>query len=211
MQGIAMFLAGGFSRLAIDARAAGDEGRAYSFGAAAAAMVFLFTSVFGATWLTGVYPTPFKPHNCIRINYISSAMDLSRRDLSPSSTSPRKRVGCSRVEHRQWLASKCPAPPRASLQKILYSKSNTNILKKIDSPLPGNVQLNRRKDPLRLRSQQRDRHPHGVGALSGEQPAHTGRHGPAVCGGYTVGVGCGEDICAIEGGESRPCGGCKSE
>ncbi|PLN80732.1 putative MFS monosaccharide transporter [Aspergillus taichungensis] len=63
VQGIAMFLAGGFSRLAIDARAAGDEGRAYSFGAAAAAMVFLFTSVFGATWLTvpWIYPAEIYP------------------------------------------------------------------------------------------------------------------------------------------------------
>lgn len=52
-QGIAMFLAGGFSRLAIDARHAGNTSRADSFGAAAASMVFVFTSVFGATWLTG--------------------------------------------------------------------------------------------------------------------------------------------------------------
>ncbi|GAB1215085.1 hypothetical protein ATERTT37_004268 [Aspergillus terreus] len=56
-QGIAMFLAGGFSRLAIDARADGSLSRASSFGAAAASMVFIFTSVFGATWLTGTPPT----------------------------------------------------------------------------------------------------------------------------------------------------------
>ncbi|EAU33467.1 conserved hypothetical protein [Aspergillus terreus NIH2624] len=56
-QGIAMFLAGGFSRLAIDARADGNLSRASSFGAAAASMVFIFTSVFGATWLTGTPPT----------------------------------------------------------------------------------------------------------------------------------------------------------
>lgn len=56
-QGIAMFLAGGFSRLAIDARVDGNLSRASSFGAAAASMVFIFTSVFGATWLTGTPPT----------------------------------------------------------------------------------------------------------------------------------------------------------
>ena len=50
-QAIAMFLAGGFARVSIDARAAGDAGRADSFGAAAASMVFIFTSIFGATWL----------------------------------------------------------------------------------------------------------------------------------------------------------------
>ena len=46
-----MFLAGGFARVSIDARAVGDAGRADSFGAAAASMVFIFTSIFGATWL----------------------------------------------------------------------------------------------------------------------------------------------------------------
>ena len=54
-QGIAMFLAGGFSRLAINARDSGDAARASSFGAAAAAMIFIFTAAFGATWLTGTY------------------------------------------------------------------------------------------------------------------------------------------------------------
>ncbi|KAF7585600.1 hypothetical protein BBP40_010493 [Aspergillus hancockii] len=61
--GIAMFLAGGFSRLAIDARADGNLSRASSFGAAAASMVFIFTSVFGATWLTvpWIYPAEIYP------------------------------------------------------------------------------------------------------------------------------------------------------
>jgi hypothetical protein len=47
-----MFLAGGFSRLAIDNKAAGDMGQASSYGAAAASMIFIFTSAFGASWLT---------------------------------------------------------------------------------------------------------------------------------------------------------------
>ena len=47
-----MFLGGGFSRLAIDAKAAGDLDKASSYGAAAASMIFIFTSAFGASWLT---------------------------------------------------------------------------------------------------------------------------------------------------------------
>lgn len=47
VQGIAMFLLGGFTRLAIN-----RPDQAAQFGAAAAAMTFLFTSTFGATWLT---------------------------------------------------------------------------------------------------------------------------------------------------------------
>ncbi|KAF5023278.1 hypothetical protein F66182_4659 [Fusarium sp. NRRL 66182] len=62
-QGIAMFLAAAFSRLGQDARAAGDENMASSYGAAAAAFVFVFTSVFGATWLTvpWLYPAEIFP------------------------------------------------------------------------------------------------------------------------------------------------------
>lgn len=52
-QALAMFLAGGFSRLGIDARAAGEIAKADSYGAAAASFVFIFTAVFGATWLVG--------------------------------------------------------------------------------------------------------------------------------------------------------------
>jgi hypothetical protein len=47
-----MFLGGGFSRLAIDSKAAGDMAKASSYGAAAASMIFIFTSAFGASWLT---------------------------------------------------------------------------------------------------------------------------------------------------------------
>lgn len=62
-QGIAMFLAGGFSRLGQDARDAGQSGQAASYGAAAASFVFIFTSVFGATWLTvpWLYPAEIFP------------------------------------------------------------------------------------------------------------------------------------------------------
>ncbi|KAK2599887.1 hypothetical protein N8I77_011607 [Diaporthe amygdali] len=62
-QGIAMFLAGAFSRLGQDASNAGDSAKAASYGAAAASFVFIFTSVFGATWLTvpWLYPAEIFP------------------------------------------------------------------------------------------------------------------------------------------------------
>lgn len=58
-----MFLAGGFSRLAINAKADGNMGSASSYGAAAASMIFIFTSTFGATWLTvpWLYPAEIFP------------------------------------------------------------------------------------------------------------------------------------------------------
>lgn len=58
-----MFLAGGFSRLGQNARDAGDVARASAYGAAAASFVFIFTSVFGATWLTvpWLYPAEIFP------------------------------------------------------------------------------------------------------------------------------------------------------
>ncbi|KAH9203716.1 hypothetical protein DL95DRAFT_430593 [Leptodontidium sp. 2 PMI_412] len=53
-QGIAMFLAGGImSRPAENATNAGNTTKASQYGAAAASMIFIFTFVFGATWLTG--------------------------------------------------------------------------------------------------------------------------------------------------------------
>ncbi|KAF4978068.1 hypothetical protein FZEAL_5494 [Fusarium zealandicum] len=62
-QGIAMFLAAAFSKLGQDAREAGDISKANSYGAAAASFVFIFTSVFGATWLTvpWLYPAEIFP------------------------------------------------------------------------------------------------------------------------------------------------------
>jgi MFS family permease len=50
--GISMALAGGFSRLGQDARNAGDLSKASAYGDAAVSMVYIFTFVFGATWLT---------------------------------------------------------------------------------------------------------------------------------------------------------------
>ncbi|KAI0004764.1 general substrate transporter [Xylariaceae sp. FL0662B] len=62
-QGIAMFLAGAFSHLGQEASRNGDISKANSYGAAAASFVFIFTSVFGATWLTvpWLYPAEIFP------------------------------------------------------------------------------------------------------------------------------------------------------
>ncbi|KAM5344302.1 hypothetical protein ACJ41O_012839 [Fusarium nematophilum] len=62
-QGIAMFLAAAFSKLGQDASRAGDLAKANSYGAAAASFVFIFTFVFGATWLTvpWLYPAEIFP------------------------------------------------------------------------------------------------------------------------------------------------------
>ncbi|KAI9813003.1 MAG: hypothetical protein M1832_006440 [Thelocarpon impressellum] len=62
-QGVFMFLAGGLSKIAKDARAAGDMTKAEQAGAGSAAMIFLFTATFGATWLTvpWLYPAEIFP------------------------------------------------------------------------------------------------------------------------------------------------------
>ncbi|KAF2971302.1 hypothetical protein GQX73_g2223 [Xylaria multiplex] len=62
-QGLAMFLAGAFSQLGETAARNGDVDKASSYGAAAASFVFIFTSVFGATWLTvpWLYPAEIFP------------------------------------------------------------------------------------------------------------------------------------------------------
>lgn len=62
-QGIAMALAGAFSYLGQQATKDGDMHKASSYGNAAVAMVFIFTFVFGATWLTvpWLYPAEIFP------------------------------------------------------------------------------------------------------------------------------------------------------
>ncbi|KAJ4391007.1 hypothetical protein N0V93_004620 [Gnomoniopsis smithogilvyi] len=62
-QGITMFLMGGLSRVGLDATARDASGVASQFGAGAAAMVYLYTFVFGATWLTvpWLYPAEIFP------------------------------------------------------------------------------------------------------------------------------------------------------
>ena len=58
-----MFLCGGFTRLGLNADAAGDVAAAGRYGIAAASMIFIFTFTFGATWLTvpWLYPAEIFP------------------------------------------------------------------------------------------------------------------------------------------------------
>ena len=62
-QGIALFLAGGLSKLADDLNHPEPTAAGTHAGGAAVAMVFLFTCVFGATWLTvpWLYPAEIFP------------------------------------------------------------------------------------------------------------------------------------------------------
>ncbi|KAK7757798.1 hypothetical protein SLS62_000176 [Diatrype stigma] len=64
-QAIAMFLVGGLAKGGLNAQATGSTEPASRWGAAAASMVFLYTFVFGATWLTvpWLYPAEIFPLN----------------------------------------------------------------------------------------------------------------------------------------------------
>ena len=63
VQGLAMFLAGGFARLGLNYTAAGEIAKAKAYSSGAVAMIFLFTATFGATWLTvpWLYPAEIFP------------------------------------------------------------------------------------------------------------------------------------------------------
>jgi len=63
VQGISMFLAGGFARLGLNYTAAGEMETARAYSSVAVAMIFLFTATFGATWLTvpWLYPAEIFP------------------------------------------------------------------------------------------------------------------------------------------------------
>ncbi|KAL4926860.1 putative MFS monosaccharide transporter [Aspergillus undulatus] len=109
-QGIAMFLAGGFARLSIDARDAGNISRADSFGAAAASMVFIFTAIFGATWLTTpwVYPAEIYP---LAVRAKGNAFGV---------------VGWS--IGNGWLTLLCPVMFEAINEKTLYVFAASNVI-----------------------------------------------------------------------------------
>lgn len=110
VQGIAMFLAGGFSRLAINAKADGNMGQASSYGAAAASMIFIFTSTFGATWLTvpWVYPAEIFP---LAVRARGNAWGV---------------VGWS--IGNGWLTLLCPVMFGAIGEKTLYVFAASNVI-----------------------------------------------------------------------------------
>ncbi|KAK4544381.1 hypothetical protein LTR36_004272 [Oleoguttula mirabilis] len=109
-QGIAMFLAGGMSRLGINATAAGDTAAAGSYGIAAASFVYLFTFVFGATWLTvpWLYPAEIFP---LEVRAKGNAWGV---------------VGWS--IGNGWLTLLCPVMFNAIGEKTLYIFGACNII-----------------------------------------------------------------------------------
>ncbi|KIW37495.1 uncharacterized protein PV06_10533 [Exophiala oligosperma] len=109
-QGIAMALAGGFSRLGQDARATGNLDKAASYGNAAVSMVFVFTFVFGATWLTvpWLYPAEIFP---LQIRAKGNAWGV---------------VGWS--IGNGWLTLLCPVMFQALGEKTLYIFAACNAI-----------------------------------------------------------------------------------
>ncbi|OQO00197.1 hypothetical protein B0A48_13984 [Cryoendolithus antarcticus] len=109
-QGIAMFLAGGMSAAGIAATASGNTAAASAYGAAAASFVFMFTFVFGATWLTvpWLYPAEIFP---LEVRAKGNAWGV---------------VGWS--IGNGWLTLLCPVMFNAISEKTLYIFGACNIL-----------------------------------------------------------------------------------
>jgi hypothetical protein len=105
-----MFLAAAFSRLGQDARDAGDMSKASSYGAAAASFVFIFTSVFGATWLTvpWLYPAEIFP---LQVRARGNALGVFGWSIGNG-----------------WLTLLCPVMFNAIGEKTLYIFGACNIL-----------------------------------------------------------------------------------
>ncbi|KAF2745905.1 sugar transporter STL1 [Sporormia fimetaria CBS 119925] len=109
-QGLAMLLAGVFSYLGQQARMDGDNGAADSYGIAAVSMVFLFTFVFGATWLTvpWLYPAEIFP---LEVRAKGNAWGV---------------VGWS--IGNGWLTLLCPVMFKQIGEKTLYIFAACNVL-----------------------------------------------------------------------------------
>ncbi|CZR62174.1 probable transporter (major facilitator superfamily) [Phialocephala subalpina] len=109
-QGIAMFLAGGMSKLASDATNSGDTAKAAQYGAAAASFVFIFTFVFGATWLTvpWLYPAEIFP---LEVRAKGNAWGV---------------VGWS--IGNGWLTLLCPVMFNSINEKTLYIFAISNVI-----------------------------------------------------------------------------------
>ena len=110
LQGICLFLAGGLSRVSIDATAAKNLTRAQHFGGGAVAMVFLFTMTFGATWLTvpWLYPAEIFP---LEVRARGNAWGV---------------VGWS--IGNGWLTLLCPVMFKSLNEKTLYIFAACNVL-----------------------------------------------------------------------------------
>jgi len=105
-----MFLAGGLSRLGTNATDAGETAKAAQYGAAAASMIFIFTFVFGATWLTvpWLYPAEIFP---LEVRAKGNAWGV---------------VGWS--IGNGWLTLLCPVMFSAIGEKTLYIFAISNVI-----------------------------------------------------------------------------------
>jgi len=110
VQGIAMFLAGGFSRLGLNATASHDTQLSSQYGAAAAAMIFVFTSTFGATWLTvpWLYPAEIFP---LQVRARGNAFGVIGWSIGNG-----------------WLTLLCPVMFEAISEKTLYVFAISNVI-----------------------------------------------------------------------------------
>ena len=109
-QGIAMALAGAFSYLGQQGTLEGNASKASSYGAAAVAMVFIFTFIFGATWLTvpWLYPAEIFP---LEVRAKGNAWGV---------------VGWS--IGNGWLTLLCPVMFKAINEKTLYIFAACNAI-----------------------------------------------------------------------------------
>lgn len=105
-----MFLAAGFSRIVINDNNVGDANRANNFGIAAVSMVFLFTAIFGATWLTVplLYPAEIFP---LDVRAKGNAWGVIGWSIGNG-----------------WLGLLCPVLFKAINEKTLYIFAACNIL-----------------------------------------------------------------------------------
>ena len=151
--GICIFIVGGLSRAASDA----DEGHKSGVGGAAIFFVFLFTAIFGATWLTvpWLYPAEIFP---LEIRARGNAWGV---------------VGWS--IGNGWLVGYNIAFTAQSNQ----SQTQADLI--ADSHLTYHVQNPQREDILCLWRLQCADDPHGLGIIPRIQPANSRRDESCLC------------------------------
>lgn len=179
-QGIAMFLAGAFSKLGQDATANGDIAKANSYGAAAASFVFIFTSVFGATWLTvpWLYPAEIFP---LQVRAKGNAWGVFGWSIGNG-----------------WLTLLCPVMFESKFS--LFASSFDYLT---------NLCRHWLNDFTHLWRMQHSRDPNRLGSLSRKQPANSRGDGSTLCRADPLGLGCRKHICKAEGRTTRSCPGRK--
>lgn len=141
-QGISLFLAGAFSRLLKE-----NPAKKAQYGGAAALFVYMYTFIFGATWLTipWVYPTETFPLEC---RAKGNAFGVFGWSIGMSRSGRR---GTSEQLTRMNADGDCGLPPRR--QRLA------------DAPESGDVCEHRREHAAHLRCGQFPRHTIGLGVL----------------------------------------------